>query len=279
MYLEDWLKKILIIVRYCYHRFVYKLARDPFDLFCIDLCRDQYTFLSVNKNKKTFYVIGDSHTDVFSKNKFEKKRDIGCALKQWFLKANYCCAPMFITYHLGAVTAYGSFSSQSSTRCKEKINYLIENGFLPKKCNVILSFGEIDCRVHILRQAELMGIPWQQVVCNVVQHYSRLICFLNNKGFNVFVYGPVGSQSDEVGFDPSYPRYGNEKIRNEITKNFTDCLIKFCSEKNIPVISILTNLVSNDLTTNDKFYRDGVHLNDEGRELLMDELVKLHLID
>lgn len=266
---------LTLIFKYAYYRVMYKLARDPLDLIKIEECRNLYAFKLANKNKNTYFVIGDSHTDVFSKNRFDGKTDIGVNRFHWFLKANYSCGPEFITYHIDAVTAYSSFSDNSATRCKEKINYLIKNGFLPKRSRIILSFGEIDCRVHILRQAELRNITTNQVITEIINNYAKLINFLKSKEFSIIVYGPVGSQSDQIGYDPLYPRYGDERTRNRISKEFTDCLSKYCTRNNIQFLTVFDELVNGDYKTDYKFYRDGVHLNGEGRKLIIKKLSQM----
>lgn len=61
---------------FCYKLF-YKLTKDNRYHFKMERARDNYKFLTSPKNKNTIYVIGDSHTDLFTQNKISAKKFLG----------------------------------------------------------------------------------------------------------------------------------------------------------------------------------------------------------
>ena len=101
--------------------------------------------------------------------------------KKWFLAANYSCAPKIIAYHLDAVLAYSLGKKGTSNKVTEKIEYLLKGGFIPPGSLLILSFGEIDCRVHVKRQAEINKVSQLEVILNIINNYIRFVfgyCFI-----------------------------------------------------------------------------------------------------
>ena len=124
----------------------------------------------INRDKNTIYVIGDSHTDLFTQNKISAKKFLGQIEKKWFLAANYSCAPKIIAYHLDAVLAYSLGKKGTSNKVTEKIEYLLKGGFIPPGSLLILSFGEIDCRVHVKRQAEINKVSQLEVILNIINN-------------------------------------------------------------------------------------------------------------
>ncbi|MBR6010702.1 MAG: hypothetical protein IKP35_04810 [Alphaproteobacteria bacterium] len=223
----------------------------------------------------TFFVIGDSHTDIFNQNMFYEKVLLG----QDELKSNlWGCiysAPDFVTYHLDAVLAYNMNRHGSTMKGLEKIEYLINNGYLPKHAKVVTSLGEIDCRVHVKKQAEQQNITTDQVIYNIIQNYGTLLKMLKNKGYRVYAYAPIASQKETVDIDPQFPRYGSEIERNNISLVFGKKLKEFCDKNNMGFVSMLKDLLNDDMTTKGEYYRDGVHLNMDARPMLVQKFKDL----
>lgn len=243
---------------FCYKLF-YKLTKDNRYHFKMERARDNYKFLTSPKNKNTIYVIGDSHTDLFTQNIISAKKFLGQIEKKWFLAANYSCAPKIIAYHLDAVLAYSLGKKGTSNKVTEKIEYLLKGGFIPPGSLLILSFGEIDCRVHVKRQAEINKVSQLEVILNIINNYISFAVSLKNKGFKVAIYGPPGSQSENAPLDPYFPRYGSEEERNKIVECYNQKLAEECRKNGLYFFSLFDKTVSK-YKTNVKFYRDGVHL-------------------
>lgn len=77
----------------------------------------------------------------------------------------------------------------------------------------------------------------------------------------LYVWGPVASQSDRAILDEEYPRYGDMKTRNMITRYFNSCLEKFCDNNDMSFLTLFYDLVDENMNTIDKYYmKDFVHL-------------------
>lgn len=265
MNIKGILNMSLIELTYTHIKFQFKKIKislrlnKKFMLF-INRIRVRLLLCSFAKVHK-IYVIGDSHTDIFSNNKYENKiliyGDIDNQYSQiWF---NY--SEKFITYHFEAVTAYNSNNPNATVNSLKKINYLLRNGFIPKDSTVLTCYGEIDCRVHIKQQAEKHNISINDEVNRVVNNYLEYLLFLKNKHLNIVAYGPIPSQSDKVKIDEKYPRFGTEQERNEITKIFNEYLKEACVQKQIKFVTLFDTLINSDNTTKQEFLTtDKVHL-------------------
>ena len=212
--------------------------------------------------KETVFVIGDSHTDIFTKNTIEKKKIIwGNGTPEQNLWVNTENAPDFIAYHVGPCLAYSTNSRHSSQFFYEKLHFLLDNGFFPDGCRILTVFGEIDCRVHVKKQAEKQNKTEEEIVDEIIRHYGEFITMLKNRGYRVTVYAPIASQKETVNVDPEFPRYGSEIERNSISILFGRKMAEFCQRGGVRFVSIINKLLNSNLTTKGEYYRDGVHLN------------------
>lgn len=216
------------------------------------------------------FVIGDSHTDIFNKNNYSSKKQLYKDNKlENLLQVSFNNLP-FITYHIGAATAFTTNKSTSSFHTKEKTNFLIKNGLLPKGATILTSFGEIDCRVHVKKQAEKQHCSPEQVIDSIIHNYAEYLLELKNRGYHIIVYGPIASQPETTQIDPSFPRSGTEQERNHITRLFNQRLQKFCFLNGLEFFTIFEDLLNDDNTTKREFLRqeDGVHLNEKAYPFL-----------
>lgn len=235
-------------------------------------------FSSMQKkfNKKTFFCIGDSHTDVFSENTYAEKVPLAPDLFSTIFTGNIHSAPQFVTYHLDGVLAYSLNRRNTTNRGVEKIEWLIKNGFLPKGCRIVTIFGEPDCRVHVKKEADRQNCPVDVVMDNIIQNYGTFLVNLKKQGFQVYVYSPIASQKGNMEIDPVFKRFNSETERNKILLGFENKLKKFCESNNIVFISILQDLLNPDMTSKSEYYLpDGVHLNDKGRLLVLNAFSKI----
>ena len=84
-------------------------------------------FLSKLYSKPLIHIIGDSH--IFSFKEID----------------------LFITHHLGPVTAYNLYSQSSSTKSNAKLCKILTK-INRNRDIVVMGFGEIDSRIHIYNQ-------------------------------------------------------------------------------------------------------------------------------
>ncbi len=235
-----------------------------------ELCSMQEPPLSPDDIKKyaqshaqsVFFVIGDSHTEIFHKNSMATKVLIAGSeaepnKRMWFNKSKH-----FVCYHMFAVTAYNTNNPHATIPSLTKTKFLIENGFLPKGCKVICSFGEIDCRVHIQKQSEKQHRPVEQIIDDVMKNYETFLLMLKKQGYEVIAYGPIPSQSDHIALDPTFPRCGTEIERNKITKLFNQKLELLCKKNQLGYKTLFYDLINKDMTTKDTYLsiEDHVHL-------------------
>lgn len=227
-------------------------------------------------NKNTFFCIGDSHTDVFSCNTYSEKVHLAPDLFSTIFTGNIHSAPEFITFHLDAVLAYSLNRYDTKNKGTEKIEWLINNGFIPENCKLVTIFGEPDCRVHIKKQAERQNRTIDSVVDDVIKNYGEFLIKMKDKGYQIYVWSPIASQKGNMEVDPVFRRYTSETERNEILKIFESKMSEFCKQNNLKFVSILSELLNDDNTSKGEYYLpDGVHLNDKGRELVLNAFSKI----
>lgn len=218
-------------------------------------------------NKNIIHCIGDSHASFFSGSDEiqpvwpDKSRDY---------------IPSFRSYRLGPVTAYNLCNSGSSTHGREKLFEVLKT--LPAGSNVLLCFGEIDCRVHLLKQSELQNRLPEEVVGECVRRYFEVIKEVVILGYKVLVWGPIPSSSDEVVSDPEFPVFGNNSERNRVTKIFNESLKKMILEfanPNLRFVSIFSQLSDESGKTRFAFYNDKIHLSQRAMPLAIRSILEV----
>ena len=140
----------------------------------------------------------------------------------------------------------------------------------PNKYYVLLVFGEIDIRTHLVKYEN---------VRECVERYMRGIIDLQKKGHDVIVFGAIGNTIREDN-DPrhwgEFPVYGTCQERNVIAKEFDSYLEKLCKKNNVKFFSIFDKLVDENNTTLDKYYKDDkIHLSDPAKSLVEPLLLDL----
>lgn len=215
---------------------------------------------------KIIYCIGDSHVAMFTG---QDKIGDGwpCILDS---------LPNFRTYRIGSYLAYNTCIENHQSR-KSLIHVL---NSIPRESYVLLSFGEIDCRAHLIKQKEIQKRPIEELVDECVNRYFKTINWVVSQGFKVIVYAVPATCNIDI-FEKNNEEiplvhYGSFKERNYATKLFNDTLKKLCEENKIMFLSIFDYLVDeNGRTKKEEFYVDSVHLNQKARQLIMNELIKL----
>src|SRR5271167_719710 len=124
------------------------------------------------------HCVGDSHVCLFSgHNRIHP---------EWPAESP-SLFPFFRTYRLGAVTAYNLCETASSTGSREKLWAVISS--LPDADDwLMLSFGEIDCRAHFLKQARLQDKSPAEIATHCVERYGEVIAEVRRKRAKVVVY-------------------------------------------------------------------------------------------
>ncbi|MFE3871986.1 SGNH/GDSL hydrolase family protein [Flavobacterium sp. ZS1P70] len=194
------------------------------------------------------YCIGDSHVSVFL------GKD---AISPIYPEKCNSLFSYFDVTRIGSITAFNIGNPKSSTQAKVKIDSLISN-VIPKGSVIIFSAGEIDIRVHLLKQVEAQKESIQKITFQIIQNYLFLLRQYSERGYIIVVLSPPPS-AFKVEDDPSYPRYGSEQNRNIATKIFNDILKCEAEKKGIGYLDIYTNYVDSNNFTKRKYLWDGIH--------------------
>jgi hypothetical protein len=179
----------------------------------------------------------------------------------------------FRTYRTGAHTAHG-IGSPGHPGYNAMFNIVSS---LPVSEPVLLSYGEIDCRVHVVTQAKQQGKTISEIICDVANRYSGTIREIHKRNNRVIIWCPVPTLNH---YDPSahiqeinpYPHIGTSEERNLATRVFEEELRKIFENDDIIVLSIFKSIVGSDLLTDGSYYMDGVHLSQKAFPIIVNVL-------
>jgi hypothetical protein len=213
------------------------------------------------------HCIGDSHVSFFSGQD---------TIQPAWPEASHNTLPYFITYRLGAVLAYSLAKLETNMRGREKLFSILDQ--LPGQSTILLCFGEIDCRAHLLKQADLQNLDISAVIENCVETYTVVVKEIRNLNFNVVVWNATPSFPPGTANDPDYPAYGSCRARNQVTKLFNLRLGQHLIAAGVPFISIFDRLIKRNGETATRFLMDEIHLNQSAMPLAVKALnQELHL--
>lgn len=195
------------------------------------------------------YCIGDSHVSVFlGKDK----------LAPIFPKTEKSLLRNFEVIRLGGVLAYNFGKKGTVTQAREKIEEQILVNIKEGSC-LLISAGEIDCRVHLIKQSIMQHHSYEILAKELVKRYFEYLVTLSEKFRICILLPPPTSYLGEDTLDEEYPRYGSEVERNKVTK----CVIQeLCDQAklfNIQVIGVKKS-ISPEFLTNRTILWDGIHL-------------------
>ncbi len=202
---------------------------------------------------KKIYCLGDSHVGFFSgQNTNRKIRPI------WPNKIQDKLS-LFKTFHLGPILAYSLMEEKTTSRGREKLFECLKT--IPKNSTIILCFGEIDCRCHILKQVQIQNKNTDKIIQNCIERYLFVIKEIQKLNFNIFIWNLIPPSPFELQEDRQFPSYGNLKERKEVLLKFNKHLERELKQISIPFISIYKKLTNNEGTLSKKYLLDKIHLN------------------
>lgn len=159
---------------------------------------------------------------------------------------------------IGPALAYNINEDISTNNTKAQILGILEQTD-PSKTAIILSFGEIDLRVHVIKRTEIENISLEESSIRVAKKYIEMIEYIVGRGYKVFINGPHAAGT---AYNPEYPYYGSMENRNTAILIFNSYLEKYCDSKQIPFISLFDIVVDHNTNkTNNEYILDGCHLN------------------
>lgn len=218
----------------------------------------------VRKCASQIYIIGDSHVSVFSGKGRENDDYMVPVWPNKFISI----IPVFIPIRLGPVTAYNSYKklglimrilNNKSTRFQKSTDY------------ILLSFGEIDIRVHLIKQRQQKSLSDIEIINKCLNNYFKTINKLKSMGYKLMIYGPIASAPGDIIVE-GFSSIGTCVERNHCTKIFSDELERRCNILKLPFISIFDKMINAEGLTDKKYLMDEVHLSSKYIYLIIERL-------
>jgi hypothetical protein len=192
------------------------------------------------------YVFGNSHAHFFTNSTPSKNAE----------GENF--SEDVRSFSLGPVIAYNFMEHHWDTMVKW-MNCISIN----PEDSILLAIGEVDCRWHLPKQAELQKRDVKDIVHECIDRFFNVHTLLKENNYKVVGWGGHPSTNSGHNDDPSNPVYGDVLTRNKITLEWNDYLEHKCKDKNILFSSVVRDLINVDGTTKMEYYRDYCHLDSE----------------
>ncbi|WP_269540872.1 hypothetical protein [Cerasicoccus fimbriatus] len=216
---------------------------------------------------RIIHCIGDSHVAFFSGSN-----------STWIENGEDRAWECFRAYHLGPVLAYNLPSTNTTTKGREKLFYLLDNHITPGSW-VMTVFGEIDCRAHLLKQAEKKQLPIEDVTAACVQRYFSVVQEIESRDYHVIVYNSIPSLplhgDEQTGQANCYPVYRSQAERNEAVQAFNFQMCELCSEHGIKFLNTYDKIVDATGRPNGDLYCDEIHLGQKAMPFTFDALKEM----
>jgi len=214
------------------------------------------------------HCIGDSHVSVFSgTNKISEG-----------YPSVHDVLPCFKTYRIGPHLAY-NIGDETHVGYRHLMSVLAG---IPAGSNVLLSFGEIDCRNHLMRQVDLQKRSIEDLSKECAERYFRTVKRVAEMGYKIFVWAAIPTYNyDSFVYEENepYKHYGSYVDRNKATSLFNGCLKDLCLRvPGVTFLSIEEYLLDKDLRTIESLYMDPIHLSERAIPVIMGELEKIEIL-
>lgn len=200
---------------------------------------------------KRIFVIGDSHACFWNgRNAIDAKPSVFRGVR---------------VFHVGPATAYNLLFSRTPSSWGSRAIRALEENREQIGC-IVTCFGEIDCRVHIVRIAIMDKRSLDEVVEDFVGRYLQYIRLLNDTfGVPVIMWGPVPSTPPfRLSYNPNHPATGSMAERNYVTYRFNELLSRGVKDNSVIAhVSIIDDLIDPTGVTWDGTLYDGVHLSNK----------------
>lgn len=190
------------------------------------------------------HCIGNSHVNIF------KGGDVIAVLDS-------CdTLPYFKTHYIGPIIAYNFHDHHYPVALDYIQNHVDKNNDY-----IMFIVGEVDCRWHIPKQAELQNKPVFEIVDECIKRYFKSFIDLKNRGYKLIGWGGHPSTTSGHDDDVHKPVYGDCLNRNIISKYWSESLELMCVVHNIPFISIVNDLIDDESRlTRMNYFIDYCHL-------------------
>jgi len=220
------------------------------------------------RSTDVIHCIGDSHVSFFG------GQDV---IQPGWPERSEDLLPCFVTHHLGGALAYNLTRTGTQMRGREKLFEVLEQA-VPPGSNVLLSFGEIDCRAHVLKQAAKRNVAVETVVAECLDHYFQVVREVKARGFQVIVYNAVPSaisRARKSSREDDYVAVGDWRARNAAIKEFNAGAKQQCAECGVKFLENFSALVNEQGKAMSWYYFDAIHLSQRAMPLTLRALANL----
>jgi hypothetical protein len=142
---------------------------------------------------------------------------------------------------------------------------------LPQGSNIILVVGEVDCRFHLPKQADIQQRTDEDITKECIVRLMRCYDEIAAKGYRIIGFGTHPTTLKEQYLNEDGPIYGDWHRRNNICLIWNSELELQCKSRCIKYFSIYDLLVDSNNRTRTEYYVDYCHLDSVK---VWDELVK-----
>lgn len=223
----------------------------------------------MENKKEVIYCIGDSHVSFFSgSDKIQPLWPLNSTDELTFFK----------TFRLGAVLADSLSRYGSAMKGRELLFILLDRKIpvlqlrpIPPGSRVLFCFGEIDCRFHIVKQAEMKSSSIESVASEVADRYSQVLKEVQDVGYEILVWNVIPPTNPTVQ-NPEFPHYGDYAQRIIATEHFNKRLKSNAERNGFIFIDVYDKLIDENRNANLEFYMDQVHLSQKAMPFAIDEL-------
>ena len=219
--------------------------------------------------KCIIYCIGDSHVSFFA------GRD---TIQPLWPARSEDSIPFFRSFRLGPVLAYNLCKTGTTTKGREALLDVLKA--IPGGSTVLLCFGEIDCRAHMLKQSIQQRRSLENIVSECVDRYFGVVQEIRSMGYQPVVWNAIPSTTrDDMHSLVNFPVYGTCLERNHITRLFNQYLSTLTESEGIKFISIFDELVNeHGLTRTEYYQQERIHLSQKAMPLTIQKLVTAGII-
>lgn len=224
--------------------------------------------------------LGDSNTMFFAgaeRLRFVRYRRSAFWKPHW-INRGLDLLPCFRVFHVGPATAWKAGDLGSSTRSREKIEILLKKDIKPGS-KILMSFGEIDCRIHMAKAVKAGG-KIEEVVEKTAAKFVKLPEAIAARGFKPIVWGPPQIiPKDEKLSSPTFPFIGSWEMRRDITYAYIERLREHCEKAGITFLSVAGKYHDPMEKAERALFHDGTHLSQRLMPLALAELQKVGALE
>lgn len=206
------------------------------------------------------HCIGNSHLNNFSFT-------AGC------INFDHSLNKLFKFFHMGPTIAY-NFYEHHFQRFKSEYLHKIKK----EEDYIIFVIGEVDCRVHLPKQADEQNKTDDEIVKECVDRFNRIYDELPGYKIIIFSTHPTTTDGHHMSGEGEMI-YGSCERRNKICVLWNKHMREFSEKRGYPYLSFYEDMVDENNITKMEYFFDYCHLNNIKIKPLMDREFKKIGID